>query len=77
MMQKREFNDTFTVLIITISNEALCDTLIRDYFDYSSFNYSSHLIRDFDDIFTVFPFKFLMTYSSHLIRDLSLIRWEE
>ena len=77
MMQKREFNDTFTVLIITISNEALCDTLIRDYFDYSSFVYSSHLIRDFDGIFTVFSFKFLMTYSSHLIRDLSLIRWEE
>ena len=62
---------------INISNETLCDTLIRDYFDYSSFDYSSLLIRDFYGTFTVFSLKFLMTYSSLLIRDLSLISEEE
>ena len=68
----------FHSVFIDISNETLCNTLILwDYFDYSSFDYSSILNRDFDDNFTVFSFKFLMTYSSQPIRDLSLISQEE
>ena len=39
--------------------------------------YSSLLIRDFDDTFTVFSPRFIMKYSSLAIRDLSLIAREE
>ena len=60
-----------------LMKQSLTPSLLRDYFDYASFDYSSLLIRDFYGTFTVFSFKFLMTYSSLPIRDLSLIGREE
>ena len=55
----------FHSVFIDISNETLCNTLILwDYFDYSSFDYSSILITDFYDTHAVlFSFKFLMRIS--------------